>query len=281
MDMIGELYIYKKGIDWSTLHLGINIPISLQDVFYDNIAIRLKKGENKNILLMVEGKEYPAVLTNINFDERKYPGHKELLQIRYSSNSEIANVLKSIFSVSYEYLFAEKQKLENKKKQISVPENIREYLVIYSTNSVDVFLIDCVTNEDIKNAKSEIINMNEIEIENAIYSVDTSSSIIKKLKMIKIRKLDKTISDNLKRIYDFRCQICAKKIGELYDTTVIHSHHIEYFSISLNNDAENIMIVCPNHHAIIHATNPTFDKKNKTYNYQNGYKEGLILNMHL
>jgi 5-methylcytosine-specific restriction endonuclease McrA len=278
---MNELYIYKKEIDWSTLNLGINIPISLQDVFYDNLNIRLKKGENKNIRLIIDGNEYSAILTNINFDERKYPGHKDLLQIRYSPNSAVSSELKSIFSASYNYLFTEKQKLQNKKKQLTVPENIREYLAIYSTPVDTIFSIDCITNRDIQETKSYFLGENEIDVENIISSVDNSSSIVTRQKSIKIRKLDKTISDNLKRIYNSHCQICGEFIGQKYNTTIIHSHHIEYFSISLNNNADNIMIVCPNHHAIIHATNPTFDRKNKTYNYPNGYKESLVLNIHL
>jgi len=80
--MTSALYIYKKEIDWSSLHLGLNIPISLQDIFYQNLKLRLKKGENKKIKLIVEGVEYRVVLTNIAFNETKYPTHKELLQIR-------------------------------------------------------------------------------------------------------------------------------------------------------------------------------------------------------
>ena len=49
----------------------------------------------------------------------------------------------------------------------------------------------------------------------------------------------------------------------------------------VNNNANNIMILCPNHHGIIHDQNPRFDRKCKMYHYPNGYKEGLRLNLHL
>jgi hypothetical protein len=52
-----NLYIYKKEIDWSALHLGVNIPVSLQNVFYENIKIKLKKGESKKIKLLLNGME--------------------------------------------------------------------------------------------------------------------------------------------------------------------------------------------------------------------------------
>ena len=278
--MTSSLYIYKKEIDWSALHLGLNIPISLQDIFYQNLKLRLNKGENKTIKLLLDGIEYPVILTNIAFDETKYPTHKELLQIRYTPNSNIAKKLREIFSCSYNYLRIEKEKLINKKKQLSVPENIREYMAIYSTVFDDVFSLECITNDEIIETKAVLNKFDELEIEQILQTKD-NSTFIEKQKTVKIRKLDRTIGDNLKIIYGYKCQICGLFIGEIYDATVIHTHHIEYFSVSLNNNADNIMVVCPNHHSIIHTTNPIFDRKSKVYKYPNGYVEGLKLNLHL
>jgi hypothetical protein len=91
------MYTKKKLLG---LLLGLNIPIDLQDVFYQNLKLRLKKGENKKIKFLLDGVEYPVLLTNIAFDETKYPTHKELLQIRYSHNSEIAQKLREICNYS-------------------------------------------------------------------------------------------------------------------------------------------------------------------------------------
>ena len=273
-------FYYKKEIDWSALHFGVTIPVSLQNVLYENIKIKLNKGQSKKIKLIVEGEEYEVVLTNFNYNETKYPTPKELVQIRWAGNSEIAQKLRNIFYSSYSYLSVEREKLENKKKQLSVPEETREYLVIYSTDFDDVFSVECITNNEIREAKAAIHGYNELEIEQILQTQD-DSSIIQKLKTVKIRKLDKTIGDNLKLIYDYKCQICGLCVGESYDAKVIHTHHIEYFSVSLNNNADNIMVICPNHHSIIHATNPIFDRKEKLFKYPNGYVEGLKLNLHL
>jgi len=278
--MQNSLYIYKKEIDWSALHLGLNIPISLQNIFYQNLKLRLNKSENKKINLLLDGVEYPVVLTNIYFNENKYPTHKELLQIRWTQNSKIAKRLREIFYCSYNYLFIEKEKLTNKKKQLSVPEDIREYMAIYSTDFDDVFSVECITNTEIQETKAAIHDFEELELEQILQTKD-NSSIIQKLKTVNIRKLDKTIGDNLKLIYGYKCQICGLYIGEMYEAKVIHIHHIEYFSKSLNNNADNIMVICPNHHGIIHATNPVFNRNEKVFKYQNGYIEGLKLNLHL
>jgi predicted restriction endonuclease len=273
-------FYYKKEIDWSALHFGITIPVSLQNVLYENIKIKLNKGQSKKIKLIVEGEEYEVVLTNFYFNETKYPTNNELVQIRWAGNSAIAQKLRNIFYSSYSYLSVEKEKLENKKKQLSVPEETREYLAIYSTDFDDVFSVECITNNEIQEIKAAIHGYNELEIEQILQMQD-DSLIIQKLKTVKIRKLDKAIGDNLKLIYDYKCQICGLYIGESYDAKVIHTHHIEYFSLSLNNNADNIMVICPNHHSIIHATNPIFDRKEKLFRYPNGYVEGLKLNLHL
>ena len=87
--------------------------------------------------------------------------------------------------------------------------------------------------------------------------------------------------DQLKQLYGYRCQICGAFIGEKYGSSLIHAHHIEYFTKSMNNDASNVLIVCPNHHGIIHDRNPVFDFQKKIYRYPNGYQEGLKLNLHI
>ena len=66
-----------------------------------------------------------------------------------------------------------------------------------------------------------------------------------------------------------------------YGSHIAEAHHIEYFVNSLNNDAKNQMIVCPNHHSIIHDANPIFDRKRMLYLFNNGVEERLVLNKHL
>lgn len=62
---------------------------------------------------------------------------------------------------------------------------------------------------------------------------------------------------------------------------VMEAHHIGYFVKSLNNDASNQMILCPNHHSIIHDANPTFHRRQLMYVYPNGAEQKIVLNRHL
>lgn len=110
---------------------------------------------------------------------------------------------------------------------------------------------------------------------------DPSASIIESMMITKIRKLNRIIGTELKGLYDYKCQICGQNIGMDYGTRIAEAHHIDYFIKSLNNDAANQLIVCPNHHSVIHDVNPIFDRDKLIYIYPNGLKEGLKLNKHL
>lgn len=110
---------------------------------------------------------------------------------------------------------------------------------------------------------------------------DSTSTILEIEKIVKIRKLNKKIRDNLKLLYGYRCQICGQLIGEEFGSHIVEAHHIDYFVSSLNNDASNQLIMCPNHHSIIHDTNPAFDRRRLLYIYKNGFEQKLVLNQHL
>jgi 5-methylcytosine-specific restriction endonuclease McrA len=275
-----ELYFYKKEVDWSLLNEGINIPVSLQNVFYQNTKLYLQKGDKKKISLVIDGIGYQATLTNINFDETKYPNCKEILQIRYLPSSAIVKKLRYIFHSSFSYITTQRELSDNKREHISVPINNREYVAMYLTNSPDTFVLECITQDEISVTQNLIKDENEMYIEQLLAMQD-HAAIFTQEKTVKIRRLDKSISDRLKEIYNYQCQICGKLIDLKYNAIIAHSHHIDYFSKSLNNNANNILIVCPNHHSIIHATNPIFNRKTKQYSYPNGLIEGLKLNYHL
>ena len=70
-------------------------------------------------------------------------------------------------------------------------------------------------------------------------------------------------------------------IGEEYGSHIAEAHHIDYYVNSLNNDSNNQMVVCPNHHSIIHDANPRFDRKRMLYLYPNGVEQRIVVNLHL
>lgn len=278
---MNQEYILKKEIDWSSLRSGIAIPSSLRNIFYNSLATNLNMGESKKIKVIINGQTFTVSLNNNKFDRTKYPNNQEMLQIRYHEGSEILKYLHSYFETSYLYLKDKKEKADNKRKQFKLPDELKEYIYIYSTNEPDTLIFDCVSCHEVANEFEAVKELDELDLENLLNKHDTTAHIEKKIKMSKIRHLDVTISNKLKTVYNYSCQVCGKKIGEKYSTDFIHAHHIQPFSTSLNNNPDNIMILCPNHHGIVHVAKPIFCSEKKLFLYPNGFVEGLILNLHL
>lgn len=276
-------YVYKKEVDLSLLTEGLTIPIRNQVAFGVYMGRFIERGESKEITLYLDGKAYKAKITNVNFDAR-HNRKNATLQIRYPKNGELANALKCSFPKSYKYI-SEKKKLKIKgdRAQIRLPEDCKDYLAIYTTEYEDSYLLETIVSNDINILRDAVKQQPERIMEAGFnYDVaDENASIFEDARIMKIRKLNRAIGSNLKLLYEYRCQICGKAVGLDYGSCVVESHHIDYFVDSLNNDSDNQLIVCPNHHSIIHDVNPVFDRKILFYLYPNGFQEGLKINMHL
>ncbi len=275
-----DSYIYKKEVDWSLLHQGFTIPVSIQVVFQRLIRSALPRGTAKEVNLIIDNEIYPVKLVNQKFDEEKYPTHKDIVQFRYSPNSELTRKIRAIFRFSYEYL----GNMRNiKKGYVQIPDRIKEYLILYTTQLEDTFLIDYITSEDFKNINAYISAVSEDEFELGINynKIDLSAKIEYKTQIVKIRKLDKSICDNLKLLYDYNCQICGQNFGKIYGGRIVEAHHIDPFTTSFNNNSNNILIICPNHHRLIHNLNPAFDMNRFLFVYPNEFREAVRLNRHL
>lgn len=280
---ISDEYVYKKEVDWSLFNYGFAIPIEYQ-VMFRQVADRfIQRGESKDITLYLNGKSYKAKLNNNRID-KKFGPHADIVQIRYSQNSELAQALRGYFQRSYAYISKMKQLQEKgSKKHISLPEDFKEYLAVYTTEYDDTYVLETIGSQDIEILRNFIAGQSErtMEAQFNFDMKDDTAGCKEKEQIVKIRKLNKKIGDNLKRLYGYRCQICGRLIGEEYGSHVAEAHHIDYFVRSLNNDASNQIILCPNHHSIIHDVDPVFDRTRLLYTYANGVEEKLVINRHL
>lgn len=282
MRMELENYVYKKEIDWSTLMEGFTLPLDNQVIFLRNMENFLQRGQSKIIHFFMNGKTYDAKIVNMNNSVEKR--RKDAYQIRYSRNGELSQALQQYFFKSMSYIKMIRESRDPKDRSyVKMPDGLKEYLAIYTTEYEDTFLLEPIAQDDFQVMKKAIQGMRERTVENEIeYEMeDKSSGIEKKLQIVKIRKLNRKIGENLKLLYGYRCQICGQVIGEKYGSHIAEAHHIDYFVNSLNNDANNQMIVCPNHHSVIHDANPVFDRRRMVYRFDNGAEERIILNKHL
>lgn len=277
-----ENYVYKKEIDWSVLMEGFTLPMDNQVVFINNMGHFLQRGESKVIHFYMNGITYNAKIVNINnsIEKRK----KDAYQIRYTRNGELSQALQAVFSKSCAYI---KNLRENREQgsraMIKLPEEMKEYIAIYTTEYEDTFLLEPIISDDIAALRKMVNNKAEKNFETELdYEIrDEKAGFEAHVEIVKVRKLNRKIGENLKLLYGYRCQICGELIGEQYGSHIAEAHHIDYFVKSLNNDSNNQMILCPNHHSIIHDADPIFDRPTLTYIYDNGYKEQLSINKHL
>ena len=278
-------FIMQKTVDWSLLNDGMTIPVSVCSLFKAWDESILMHGQSKDIKILIDGELYDAKLKNQNFVQSKWAGHKDIIQIRYNRKSPLAVKLRAVFKRSYDYLFAQKQVIGKSKRQIHLPTDQREYIRLYLTTSQDVLCVECCSNLDYQQLAHTLSAIPEEVYEQTdddkFFMADKSASIEEKQRLVKYRKIDRSIILALKKFYDYRDEITGERIGDEYGDSVVEAHHIDYFTSSQINDSTNIIIVSPNYHRIIHKNNPVFNRKKFQFEFENGEVLRLKLYEHL
>ena len=75
-------FILQKEVNWSLLNHGLPIPVSVWNLFHALDSNILSHGTSKQIKIMIGHDLYDAILVNQNFNQQKFPGHKDIIQIR-------------------------------------------------------------------------------------------------------------------------------------------------------------------------------------------------------
>jgi predicted restriction endonuclease len=113
----------------------------------------------------------------------------------------------------------------------------------------------------------------------AAYHVGVSSQ--KRSSLLTAFRRNRTLVEDLQQLYDGRCQLCGFDPKLVYGVRACNGHHIVYISRGGRDEMANLMLVCPNHHEVIHATSAVFDFKDLRYVFPNDRREPLVLNKHL
>ena len=119
--------------------------------------------------------------------------------------------------------------------------------------------------------------MDESELEHIVNFSDPTARIIVKTRTGHQRIYNQSITTQLKNLYRGKCQICGLNPVSEFETNICEAHHIYFFSESQNNDASNIIILCPNHHRLIHKLKPVFNSEALTFSVNN--REILTVNL--
>lgn len=168
----------------------------------------LQRGESKIIHFFMNGKTYDAKIVNVNNSVEKRK--KDAYQIRYTRNRKLAQTLQQYFFKSMSYIKTIRESGDPKDRSyIKVPEGLKEYLAICKTEYEDTFLFEPIAQDDFQVMRKAIQGMRERSVENEIEYELEDNDIEGRLQIVKIRKLNRKIGENLKLLYGCRCQICG------------------------------------------------------------------------
>lgn len=124
-------------------------------------------------------------------------------------------------------------------------------------------------------------DISEEELEQIINFSDPDATIEVVTRETTRRVCSTAIVHRLKTLYKGNCQLCGTKPFGDDEVDICEAHHIEYYSVAQNNDASNIIILCPNHHRLLHKLNPIYDPSKKEFIFDQGKIIPVKLDFHL
>ena len=95
------------------------------------------------------------------------------------------------------------------------------------------------------------------------------------------RTPDTWLPDVLKRFYDHRCQVCLHDFQPRYGVPYADTRTLPDRDSRARPMSRDLVVVCPNHDAIIGAARATFDRRALAFRYPNGLVEKVMLREHL
>lgn len=271
----------KRPLQWSHLTSGLPIPKVFQELTYDILGRRLNVQDSAEVRVMFGGEIFNVKIYNINFNRGKYD-HTEILQFRYDNNRQLLDKLQEVFSKEYHYcLEARNARKNGDTSRVDISKHFETYLIVYGTSAPDLFIWEPEFESISEEMEAEIKQMTEDEFESAVVRIDPHATIKQQQKLVKIRQLDSSIGNSLKRVYGYCCQMTGEHVGEQYGVNAVEAHHIRPFTESLDNDTSNIMILSPSYHRIVHRAKPHFNRKTLSFEFPNGLIEKVKINRHL
>lgn len=169
------------------------------------------------------------------------------------------------------------------RKPIKSVSDLAAYLHGFSFEELTVIVrgfIPVVASDD-EQPSEAIESFSEESIEQIINLKDPSSRLSVSYGAHRYRVYNVSIITSLKKLYKGVCQLCGERPLPAFPVDLSEAHHIDYFSSSGNNDADNIVILCPNHHRLMHKENPSFDRSSLSFVFKNGETLHLKKNYHL
>lgn len=238
------------------------------------------------------------LLLNCNVDSLKYSFDKkekiknknnEILELEHiyseETTDEITILKKKLMKNGMDQLISLKtenvSKILNRIKNYDLKQNMDKDVIDKVKEIVKSVLDGTMEETQVINLDVDGEKVSEYDVEQYLNFDDNTAALNKTVKSVIERTYSKKKVNMLKRLYAYRCQICGQNVGEEHGVNIAEAHHIKYFSKSVDNSSDNLLILCPNHHSLIHALNPKFDYDELQYIYLDGKTDKIILDLHL
>jgi len=131
---MGDDLVFRKLVDMSVIKEGMGIPASVQDTLFEKLGCHIQQGESCPIQLHIGQESFDAILKNQDYDKVKHPDRVDVVQIRYSSNSDFAVKLRTIFPATTQLVNQYIAQRTDKQTQLIIPEDQREYIEFYTSH---------------------------------------------------------------------------------------------------------------------------------------------------
>ncbi len=94
-----------------------------------------------------------------------------------------------------------------------------------------------------------------------------------------IERGDRSLVEELRRLYEGRCQFCGWEPRLKYRAELCEAHHVRWLSRGGEDAIGNLVLVCPNHHRAIHECDAPFDHERTAFVFPTNF-EPLTLRLH-
>ena len=272
----------KKNVDRSFLTQGFTIQKSEWSMFEPLLS------KDIDLYTTTVSSKIKLKICDYTFDasivkeKQKYT----YFQVRYDANQQITFFLQKAFNKIWDYV--SNYQTPNTRK---IPDNIKEEVQIIpypEENLCEIYLPPIILSKMDNNMEDEANNVSQEELkeiqEFSEFEFEDINTKVEGYKYsLRIQKSRNDYIQNgkkLKILYKNRCQITGKRIGDEFGVNAVEVHHIKPFCESLNSNFNNLVIISPDFHRIIHQANATFDYETLEF-IINGKRVKLKLNYHL
>lgn len=196
--------VFKKAVDMSVFKEGLSIPSTVQERLYAAIGHVVRSGESIPVLLKIENETYPATLKNQVFDHNKYPDRVDIVQIRYATNSEVAEKLRSLFSFTMNLVQRYSSENPNTANHLLIPEGQREYIAVFADDP-GTLRLECIPHRNGANINAGVFipsfKIGDVVSNEQLYK-EFGCGNMGGMRPSKINKCLVIISDHTKSLYD-------------------------------------------------------------------------------